>query len=386
MFSIFDVEWERVELSHLRAFLAEADEEGLTWEAKADEPRADGKRLHPGQIRRSACAFANQVGGFVVLGARKEEGRWQLPGIATPEEAGLWLDQVLSGLRPLPRYQHKTWKLEEGRVAAVIRVEPLTATPCMTKDGQVFERTSSESVQVKDPTRLHELITRGQQAQARAEAFAARAAEVYSGREGPFADYTVRVSIGLAATSYEPDISSRLFHSRFPRELDERMQARLFTDFGQEREGEPRRLIQQSFMECALDAVMLHWVVRANWDGSLAVLAAIRPEYAAVFSVMDFAIWPAWKLAAEVVELLGGYGDARMCLLITVRNQSVNLPGRTIPALGPDTLYGRLRPETRIERQAAVAHPLDAEIGSVQRELQRAAGYWSHEGVPDPPQ
>jgi len=99
---------------------------------------------------------------------------------------------------------------------------------------------------------------------------------------------------------------------------------------------------------------------------------------------MDFAVRPAWNLAADVVDLLGGYGDARMSLVVSVRNQSVHLSGRTTPPLGTDTLYGSLPLETRIQRQAAVAHPTDAEIGSVQRELQRAAGLWSHEGVPDP--
>jgi hypothetical protein len=384
MHSLVHVEWERFELAHLRGFLADADEEGLTWEAKADEPADGGKRIRPEHVQRSACAFANTIGGYVVIGARRENGKWELPGVAPPSpEPGLWLDQALGGLRPVPRYERKVWRVGEGRFAAVVRVEPLTTAPCMTRHGAVFERVSSETVHVTDPARLHELIRRGQDAQHRAELFAARAAEHYAGTSGPFADHTVRFGMGLAATNYQPDISARLFHSRFPLRLQALMDARLYRDLGQERDRDMRRLIQQDHIELAADGAQLHWAVRASWDGSVSVLAAVRPESAAIFSATDFALWPAWKLAAEVVELLGGFGDGRMCLIVTIRNQSVNLPGRTIPPLGPETLYGRLQADTRIQRVVLIAPPTDAEIGSIQRELLRASGQWVHEGQPD---
>jgi len=54
----------------------------------------------------------------------------------------------------------------------------------------------------------------------------------------------VRFSFGLAATIYEPDIGSRLFHSRFPVQLAQCMEARLFREVGHAPEGDARRIIQ----------------------------------------------------------------------------------------------------------------------------------------------
>lgn len=269
-------------------------------------------------------------------------------------------------------------------IVAVIQVKPLVQTPCMTASGGVFERVGGQTLPVTDPVRLHELITRGQRARERAEAFAKRA--VASGSAGPYAQVRVRLSIGLAATSYEPDIGLRLFHSRFRLALEERVEARLFRELHWTPVGKASSIIQQDHMQWAVQAEQLYWVVRPSWDGSVAVLAALKPDADAVFSLFDFALWPAWKLAADVVALLGGYGPAHLSFLLMVKSQSMQAPdGHTIAPFGPETLFGNLRPETRIERDTAIAEPADEEIGSVQRELLRAAGKWVFEGVPDPP-
>lgn len=161
MHNVFDVAFEHLALQHVRNFLAEAGEEGLTWEAKAE----GDQRLRTESIRRAVCGLANQIGGFVIVGASRVGDTWALPGIAaSSKEPGLWLDQVLSGLRPIPRYAHKHWPAEDDRVVAVIRVEPLTLTPCLTADGQVFERVAGRTIRVTDPTRSHELINRGERA------------------------------------------------------------------------------------------------------------------------------------------------------------------------------------------------------------------------------
>src|SRR3954452_50412 len=148
---------------HVRAFLAAAEEEGVTWEAKPDGPDGRG-RLRPEHVRNGVCALANQIGGHLIVGAAKREDRWELVGVDGRGEPGLWLDRAVGGLRPLPRYAHRVFPLDEGRWAAVVQVEPLTQTPCMTLDGQVFERVSSQSVRVTNPARLAQLFSRGEQA------------------------------------------------------------------------------------------------------------------------------------------------------------------------------------------------------------------------------
>jgi len=385
MRTVFGVEWEQLTLKHVREFLAGAPDEGLTWEAKGEEPRAGGNRLRPESVQRAVCGLSNQVGGWVILGARRQGEDWELPGITAPAtETGLWIDQVLMRLRPVPRCAHRNWSLRDGGVVAVIQVQPLARTPCMTASGGVFERVRGQTLPVTDPVRLHELITRGQRARERAEAFAKRAAE--TGSVGPYANTRVRLSIGLAATSYEPDIGSRLFHSRFRAALEKRVETRLFRELHWTPVGDPSSIIQQDHIQWAHEAEQLYWVVRPSWDGSVGVQAALKPEVDAVFSLFNFAVWPTWKLAADLVVLLGSYGPAHLSFLLTVRNQSMQAPyGRTIAPFGHETLFAALRTETRIEPETAIAQPTDEEIASVQRELLRAAGKWVFERVPDPP-
>jgi len=58
MIKLFSVPWSQVELEHVRAFLDDAaasdDEEGVTWEAKADDKRS---RIRPDSIRKARAAW-----------------------------------------------------------------------------------------------------------------------------------------------------------------------------------------------------------------------------------------------------------------------------------------------------------------------------------------
>jgi predicted HTH transcriptional regulator len=151
----------------------------VTWEAKADDDeerkRPEGEepgRLRATTIRKGACAFANQIGGYLILGARwdKRERRWRMAGFVPPEpEAKTWLSNVLDGLRPVPRYDLKAWALNGQRVVAVVQVEPVDVAPCMTPQGHVYERVSGKSVRVTDPVLLDALFRRGREARERAD-------------------------------------------------------------------------------------------------------------------------------------------------------------------------------------------------------------------------
>ena len=71
------------------------------------------------------------------------------------------------------------------------------------------------------------------------------------------------------------------------------------------------------------------------------------------------------------MERLGGYGDARMHLALEVRAVAAYL----------GEFYRGLPGVTELTRWAEVTKPDSDLIGSVQRELQRAAGLWSFEGA-----
>ncbi len=366
---------------HVRAFLAAAEEEGVTWEAKADGPDGRG-RLRPEHVRNGVCALANQIGGHFIVGAASGDDGWELAGVKRRGEPGLWLDQSIGGLRPMPRYAHRVFSLGDDRWAAVVEVEPLTQTPCMTPDGQVFERVSSQSVRVTDPARLAQLLSRGEQARERAEGHAKRAVQALHRVTGQ--QLGVVVTLGLAAASYEDDISSRLFHSRFRGQLDDAFEQRLFREpaLGKSDPTPGVHSIRQSYIQRAYGFnsdskpfAERAWVVRAQWDGAVGVSAVLTGDILKVGGLFDMVLLPGWRLAADLVAALGGYGDARMHLLVEVRAIAAYL----------GEFYRGLPGSVELTRWAEVAEPTDDLIGSVQRELQRAAGLWSFEGVPDPP-
>jgi len=396
MYALFDVDFEHLSLDHVRAFLTEAGEEGVNWEAKAEEPAKDSaqeRRLHAGQVRAAVCGFANQVGGVLLIGARRENEVWDLPGIRPPsDEPELWLDQVLEGLRPRPRYRRRAWTVEDGRAVAVVEVEPLTQTPCMTRDGQVWERVSSETVRVTDPTRLHELFARGAEARARAEAGAGRAARALLEHPDALVGRSAWVAVSLFAASYEPDIGSRLFHEGLHKALRAGFGKRLFDEIGLTRCQHVTSTIRQSYVELGGDAGDIFYLARTSWDGSAAVLAGLAGATLQNFPLMDGLVWPAWRLATDLVQALGGYGDARVHMGFRVRSLSHSTRGELRRAeelgMGPappeGTIYAKLPEETHIQRLTEVRDPTSDEIASVQRELQRAAGLWTFEGQPDP--
>jgi predicted HTH transcriptional regulator len=65
--SPFGVPWHELDLPALRTFFERADPatEPLTWEAKG------GDWIRAERIRREVVGFANQMGGFLVLGVSK---------------------------------------------------------------------------------------------------------------------------------------------------------------------------------------------------------------------------------------------------------------------------------------------------------------------------
>lgn len=381
MRSPFPVSLDLLTEQHLREFLASAEEEGVTWEAKGDGPEGRG-RIRPEHVRNGVCALANQIGGHFIVGAASREGRWKLVGVERRGEPGVWLDRAIRGLRPLPRYAHRVFPLEDGRWAAVVQVEPLTQTPCMTVDGQVFERVSSESVRVTDPARLAQLFSRGAQAREQAEGLAERAVQAVRTLNGQ--QLGVSVSLGLAAASYEDDIGARLFHSRFRGQLDAAFDRRVFLDLSREQPSplQGTHSIRQSHVQRRYGYnsngrpfTDVTWTARAQWDGAVGITAQLTGSVLKVGGLFDLVLLPAWRLAADLVAFLGGYGDARMHLALDVRAIASDL----------GEFYRELPGSVVLTRWAEVAEPSDDLIGSVQRELQRAAGLWSFEGVPDPP-
>jgi hypothetical protein len=154
---------------------------GCSGRAKgAAAPRRDS-------VVKAVCGFANSVGGYLILGAERVESGWALTGAAFPNhEPATWASSIIAtgGVSPVPVFDAKPLRVEDGGVALVVRVEPVATPPCITASGTVYQRVSGQTLPVTDPRVMSELIQRGAAARLQTEAAAMRAAQRLLG-EGP---------------------------------------------------------------------------------------------------------------------------------------------------------------------------------------------------------
>jgi predicted HTH transcriptional regulator len=75
-------------------------------------------------VRRSACGFANAIGGYLIIGAEHQDSGWAARGVDfLGEEPTVWLSQLIrDGARPIPRHDVKAWPVD-GQSVAVVQVE-----------------------------------------------------------------------------------------------------------------------------------------------------------------------------------------------------------------------------------------------------------------------
>ncbi|HKT83489.1 MAG TPA: ATP-binding protein [Solirubrobacterales bacterium] len=391
MLDLFGVPWTELRRSHVEGFLDEAGEEGVTWEAKGGGE--DQARPRSDSLRKAACGFANQIGGYLIIGASRKDGKWRLEGIEAPsEEPKLWIGQILRRLQPVPRFEiSEAFELAEGKVAIVVKVEPVAVPPCMTPDGRVFERVSGETLPVEDPVLLDGLLRRGEHARGRAENFARRAAERAIALPDWPTQHSLSIAVGLASVGRETDdISSRLFTEptynaivKSIWELLDGIQPEGL-HIGQQQDaytaiGDSPANNHYDVDETIVGVIRTSRFLQANWDGSVAAGAwfsddplqdAIHPEQL----IANF-----WGQAAAIGQLLGGYGPAYLYVLIRVaKSGAVEVHGQVARIAGrpppKGTLYAKLPALTEMGRLLNSAEPSEEIVNSLRRELQRAGG------------
>lgn len=205
----FGAAWEDLTLDDLRGFFA-ADpprDEGLTWEAK-------GQTIRREHLIQAASAFGNSLeGGYLVLGVgrAKHGGPWMVDGWAFPTEPQTWVSSHLmhDQVRPRPSFDTRAFAVDDQRHVVVVSIRPVSVPPVITSDGQVWERLSGISQQVRDPASLRNLVHRGEQARAEAQ----RMAE--SGRHdmmaAPPQARRCPIIVSMASPALIGDVSSIVF-------------------------------------------------------------------------------------------------------------------------------------------------------------------------------
>ncbi len=334
--SLLGASWDELERSHVENFLAEAGDEGLTWEIKGDAHRGVWPRRE--QIEKAVSGFGNShLGGVLILGAERKDKRkpgWALDGLEPPKgtESQIALGRAIRGVRPTPPFRIKVWATQEGREAAVIWIRPVDRPPAITRDGRVFERTTGETEPVRDPAMLSRLFAAGEGAAQQAEEKALRGARAALGVSATQLVYGEvlnwnnatpnqgRVGVGVAATAYESDIGGRLFRASFAALIDRIAKSQLVCiraigpespDYYLSRQTR-ESIVARLDPSIGLDHAN-RFAIRAGWEGSVGV-ACLLPEGTSLDFLCDEVLRPAWTVASRLVLGLGGTGRLHLAL------------------------------------------------------------------------
>jgi hypothetical protein len=160
--------FEQLTLEDVRAIAAGVgdERETLFFEQKLD--------VSPNALAKSCAAFANSLGGLLVVGADDDTG--ELVGIEPKAaEAQLWVKDILRELvLPLPPFRARWLPLDDGndRGVLIVLIEQSSTTPhLLTRRGAIYVRNpgSSDPAPLADQRLLLELTTRGQDARATAQ-------------------------------------------------------------------------------------------------------------------------------------------------------------------------------------------------------------------------
>jgi len=376
----------------VKAFFSTAGDEGVTWEAKGPDPQRSW--IRPEQVQKSVGGFANgQMPATLILGAAREgkTGPWKLSGVLPPggDEPGVSLSKMIrNGLNPAPTVViSDAWPVgdpAEGRVVIAVTVEPVAEPPCITAGGQVFIRTSGETVPVLDPAVLQRLAVAGAERVAGAENGARQQLN--------FARGSVPVSIeGIAqwpgehgvivvaaqAVGYEPDIAARLFDPS-----TEDLMVGLVRDHLPSIPAHIPKAVNQTVFDVTQrqDTVMARGLphralpgcswrgLTARWSGGVAALTAV--EGADADTIAEQIIKPSAQALNTMLAHLGSQG--RVHLVVGTHDLAL----RT----------GDLR-ETKIEALAGTwldsgDLPSEEQVQRIVDELRRATGQvvWSTTG------
>lgn len=410
MDSFFGTPWPSVTLDTVRAFLADAESEGLTWEAKGTE------RPHPGSIRKAVCAFGNsERGGFLILGASRNDpsSAWRLDPLEFGDEPTAWLSRVIrGGVTPVPFYDIREWSQDGGHVA-VVRIDAVAEPPCMTTSGEVFVRVSGESVRVTDPETLRRLYTRGEEQVARAITKARRRAEPESearigaslgmGRLGMTVDRDpseLRLRVAITPVAAEEETETRVFrHSFAERVLEIIGQLPLAPLFPYSEQPRFASGVRRSGL-IAFDANERdahRWTIEVDSDATVMVALNVEVESgdaALLLSevVVREAVRPAIAAASSLIEQAGGRGRCYLVVSMVGRHFEVrDSEGHTgeVPEIPDLMLAPRLRGhEYRDGFEAWIDpghEPSPELLGGIERDLLRACAVsaWEPEGEPE---
>jgi hypothetical protein len=244
----------------------------------------------------------------------------------------------------------------------------------MTLAGGVYERVMGKTVRLTDPIELTRLLERGRSARSRAE-HAVETAEQDNNLRGPARDNaTLHTFVTLCATGYADEE---------PSPFTEATKEALRAAVGALRPNpltEPRpihTLVSQTELLLSLHGEQgphfvdgvghpdRAWRAEIGVNGAVAVRCGGDDGALEIAELFEDVVLPAWQVAAECVELIGGYGPTRVSVAV---GGSFNL---TADEYGHAADFGGLQ-HTRAWIDGP--QPDDETVQRMQRDLLRARG------------
>jgi hypothetical protein len=269
-----------------------------------------------------------------------------------------------------------------GKRAAVVHVEPVAEPPCVTTDGQVFQRVAGATKPVSEATELRRLYERGEAKVARAEAVALRALDAaVANTQAPRSDRpSLLLGLAVAPVGTAVDIAARVFAPGIDVKLmggiDGLPHEPLFFEDGPVADvrAPGSRVTQDAVTVATSPGFAQSWQLRVAWDGSAAaVLRAVSPQEIpeqriVADSLFDETVGPMATVVEKTARDVGGHGRAHVVLQALAWQFSVIHAGYT---RGIPDLAG-VRP---IQRWASGDVWLDEQLlASMKREFLRTCG------------
>lgn len=333
----FGPSWDVLRLEDLTDFFAGIREEGQTWEGK-------GEPIRPEHVRRAASGFGNSLlGGYLVLGVQgnRTKWTWTIEGWQPPDEATQWITNCLAGnVDPLPPFEARSWKMETGKAVSIVRFWPVAIPPCVTVDGQIYERVGSSTPQVKDATSLHRLFDRGQEARVRAWNESRSGRDAFHQVNPVTRPHHVSVTLGCAALP--SDISHLAFRQSVADGIAERLRALLLIPGLAPMR---RTVVNQGSVAIWSESGFSSnegFTVQIRRSGSITAGWSDRDVDSAVDSVAasPYRLEQVWDLAAVAADLLDAAGPTHVSIRLLSRKSGstdvdrwVDEPGRTEAAV-----------------------------------------------------
>jgi hypothetical protein len=280
--------------------------------------------------------------------------------------------------------------VSDGKRVAVVRIDPVAEPPCVTTDGQLFERVSGETIAVREGADVRALYDRGRAAVERAEANALRALDEVATGSIPGGGPILITVLSVAPVGTARDIAAEVFSPRIVKRVRELVDALPtephFPEHGLQRERFTEAAGRQDAIvfETTPDLIQM-WRLRTAWDGSVAGLLRASPgtdfdkQYILSDALFDEIIRPLTSAVEAAARSIGGYGRAHVAFRPIASNFGIR-HGKPFSATHAIPFINEILP---IQRWADSDPWLDDDLlESIKRELLRACGFLELE--PDP--